>query len=353
MSTAVSIPEILTRARASVAPALRAAVATLTDEIRPVAEYHHGWTDEHGKPTGSDGGKGLRPARAVLSAEAVGASAAHGVAGAVSVELVHNFSLIHDDLVDGDTERRHHATVWALFGVGPAVIVGDALLALAQQVLLDPTSTVAPALGPAVDFAALDGPGAARRMADATAAMIAGQALDMAFEAELSVSLEACLQMEAGKTGALLGCASSIGAAHLGADPAAVDALERYGKELGLSFQAVDDLLGIWGNPETTGKPTFSDIRQHKKSLPISAALEAGGAGAEELTELLTRPDLDDAALARAAELVELCGGRAVATEIAEHRLASALEALGSVSLEARAVDELTELARFVVERQF
>jgi geranylgeranyl diphosphate synthase type I len=350
---AVSIPEVLTRARESVAPALRAALGTLTDEIRPVAEYHHGWSDAEGRPTGSDGGKGFRPALAVLSAEAVGGAASQGVPGAVAVELVHNFSLIHDDVIDGDTERRHRPTVWSIFGVGRAVIVGDALLALAQQVVLDPRTTIGSALDPEAIAAGLDGERAARRVADATAAMIAGQALDMAFEERTRVSLGACLAMEAGKTGALLGCAASIGAAHVGASEQVIEALDSFGVELGLAFQAVDDLLGIWGDPETTGKPTFSDIRQHKKSLPISAALESGARGVEELAALLVDPNLDDAALARAADLVEECGGRQIASDIATSRLETALGALDRIDLAEGPVTELVELANFVVERKF
>ena len=115
--------------------------------------------------------------------------------------------------------------------------------------------------------------------------------------------------MEAGKTGALLGCAASIGAVLAGADDEIVAALDRFGMELGLSFQAVDDLLGIWGDPATTGKPTWSDLRQHKKSLPVAAALASGAPGAAELAALLLAEHLEESEVARAAELVEECGG--------------------------------------------
>jgi geranylgeranyl diphosphate synthase type I len=353
MTTAVSMPEVLGRARDSVAPALRAALRTLSDEIRPIAEFHHGWADAQGRPTGSDGGKGFRPALAVLSAEVVGGDAAHGVPGAVAVELVHNYSLIHDDVIDGDTERRHKPAVWSLFGVGRAIIVGDALVALAHQVILDPIGTIGSAIDPGVGASGFDGRRAALRVADATAAMIAGQALDMAFEEKERVSLEECLAMEAGKTGALLGCAASIGAAHVGAPEGALEALNFFGIELGLAFQAVDDILGIWGDPDTTGKPTFSDLRQHKKSLPISAALDSGSAGVEELANLLRQNDLGDADLARAAALVESCGGREIATDIASARLVASLGALDRIDLVEGPAAELAELANFVVERQF
>jgi len=341
------LPVVLGRARDAVTPALRAALDTLSAELQPMAAYHHGFAAADGSPTGGDGGKGFRPALAVLSAEAVGGRTEDGVPGAVAMELVHNFSLIHDDVIDNDTERRHRPTVWSLFGVGAAVIVGDALLVLAQQVVLDPAKVLG------LGRAAADAGSAVSRVADATAAMIAGQALDMAFESEERVSVARCLEMEAGKTGALLGCAASIGAVLCGAPGGTVSALDRFGVELGLAYQAVDDLLGIWGDPATTGKPTFSDLRQHKKSLPVAAALEGGERGAEELAALLRRSELAEADLGRAAVLVEECGGRAVATEQAKLRLESALGALASASLLPGPASELVELANFVVERQF
>lgn len=347
-----STPEVLGRARNLVAPALQASIERLSPELQPVAAYHFGWADEHGAPTGAAGGKGVRPALALLSAEAVGAEALVGVPGGVAVELVHNFSLIHDDVIDGDVERRHRPTVWALFGIGRAVIVGDALLALAQQIVLDPTDTL-PSLDGTGERARAAGRRAARVVADATAAMIAGQALDMAFESVPYVDLDTCLAMEAGKTGALLGCAASIGAVLAGADDDVVAALHRYGAELGLAFQAVDDLLGIWGDPATTGKSTFSDLRSHKKSLPVAAALSSKQPQVDELVALLGRENLDDADVARAAGLVEACGGRAAAEEEADRRLTSALEALEGQGLADAARAELVEIAHFVVDRSF
>jgi geranylgeranyl diphosphate synthase type I len=345
-----SIPAVLERARDLVGPSLRRAVERLSPEVRPLASYHLGWSDADGRPSGGDGGKGVRPALALLSAEAVGAPSEFGVPGGVAIELVHNFSLIHDDVIDEDAERRHRPTIWSLFGIGRAVIVGDAMLALAQQVLLDPGIL---ALAPEVTADPLASAAAARCIADATAAMIAGQALDMAFEAVPSVDVAGCLAMEAGKTGALLSCASSVGALLAGAPAECVDALARFGMELGLAFQAVDDLLGIWGDPVATGKPAYSDLHQHKKSLPVAAALAAGGPSAEELARLLAEPSLDDAAVARAAGLVEACGGRDVAEAEARSRFAAALGALDGAPLEPGARDELSEVAGFVVERRF
>ncbi len=332
-------PPVLTRAQELAHPALVEAVASLAPELRPPVRYHLGWTDANGLATPGGGGKGVRVALAVLSAEAVGAKGTVGVPGAVAVELVHNFSLLHDDLIDGDRERRHRETVWSLFGVSQAVIAGDALLSLAHEVLAN-----APSLGA---FAA------ARRLAAATSAMIAGQAADIAAEGTPLPSLDACEAMERAKTGALLGAAASLGAVLAEAPAPVADALEAFGVELGLAFQAVDDLLGIWGDPERTGKPRWSDLRSAKASLPVAAALSAGRPESEELVRLLAGPRDDEGVLARAAELVERAGGRAYAGEAAEAHLGRALGLLETAPLTEPATEELAGLARFVVDRAY
>jgi geranylgeranyl diphosphate synthase, type I len=234
MSTITSVPDALARARDAVHPAMVAAVERLNPELGRIAAYHLGWRDEHGAPSARGSGKGVRPALAVLSAEAAGGDAGAAVPGAVAVELVHNFSLLHDDVIDGDRERRHRPTVWALYGVGPALLVGDALLTLGHQVLLeqDPAGATASA-----------------ELTDAVAAMIGGQADDMTFEGRADVTTGECLGMVAGKTGALLSCAATIGSVLVGAPTAVVESLRSYGAHLGVAFQAVDDILGIWGDP--------------------------------------------------------------------------------------------------------
>jgi geranylgeranyl diphosphate synthase type I len=337
-----STPTVLSRARALVAVSLAETIGRLSAEVRPLVEYHLGWVDADGRSAGNNnGGKGVRPAITVLAAEAVGAPAERGVPGAVAVELVHNFSLVHDDVIDNDAERRHRPTVWATFGVGRAIIAGDALLALAQEVVLEA----------ACDAAA--GVRAARALALATSAMISGQALDMAFETMSGVTIEGCLEMEAAKTGALLGCAASLGALLGEAPDPVVEALREYGVQLGLAFQAVDDLLGIWGDPAATGKPAWSDLRTHKKTLPVAAAQAMADGHAGELTDLLGRENLAEADVARLASLVEDCGGREATILEARTRLARSLAALDSVELVHGPREELANIARFVVERDF
>jgi len=334
-----TVPFALTRARELLEPALSEAVSGLSPEVRRVASYHLGFTDAAGTPTNGDGGKAVRPALAFLSAEAAGAAPEAALPGAVAVELVHNFSLLHDDVMDQDAERRHRPTAWALFGVGPAILAGDALLALAHEVLVTASSP--------------EGVRASAALARATAGMIAGQGEDLGFESRLDVTVEECLEMCAHKTGALLSCASSIGAILAGAKTPVVEALADFGLQVGLAFQAVDDVLGIWGRPEITGKPAANDLRQHKKSLPVVAALAAGGPAAERLSRLLFNGDLSEEGVSEAVRLVEEAGGRTLASEEAERRLETALAALDRVPLEPHARDQLAELARFVAEREF
>lgn len=339
MSTMTSIPDVLTRARDAVHPAMVAAVERLNPELGRIAAYHLGWCDEHGAPSARGGGKGVRPALAVLSAEAAGADAGVAVAGAVAVELVHNFSLLHDDVIDGDRERRHRPTVWALYGVGPAVLVGDGLVTLGHQVLLE--------RGPA-------GAAASAELTDAVAAMIGGQADDMAFESRADVTTEECLGMVAGKTGALLSCAAAIGSVLAGAPTPVVESLRSYGAHLGVAFQAVDDILGIWGDPERTGKPRGNDLSTRKKSLPVAFALATGARHrADELRLLLLNGPLDDDAVARATELVEGCGARGATEALARNHLDAACRSLDGAGLVSTACAELSDLARFVVEREF
>lgn len=338
---------LLERGRTLATPVLRAAVNRLAPPMDTVAAYHFGWIDAEGRPTHGDSGKAVRPALALLSAEAAGASPEVGVPGAVAVELVHNFSLLHDDLMDGDEQRRHRDTVWKVYGPEQAILVGDALFALANEVLLE--------------LGTVEAGRATRRLTTATRKLIDGQAQDISYEHRERVTVEECLEMEGNKTGALLACAVSIGAVLGGADDRTADTLEAYGYHLGLAFQAVDDLLGIWGDPEATGKQTWSDLRQRKKSLPVVAALAAGGAASARLADILAADakltdsqlaDFDEEEFASRAALIEEAGGREWTSQEARRQHATAIEALNGVDMPTEVRAQLTALADFVVVRK-
>ncbi|MDX3232478.1 polyprenyl synthetase family protein [Streptomyces sp. ME19-01-6] len=338
---------LLQRGRTLATPMLRAAVDRLAPPMDTVAAYHFGWIDAEGRPAAGDGGKAVRPALALLSAEVAGQAAEVGVPGAVAVELVHNFSLLHDDLMDGDEQRRHRDTVWKVHGPAQAILVGDALFALAGEILLE--------------LGTVEAGRATRRLTSATRKLIDGQAQDISYEHRERVTVAECLEMEGNKTGALLACAASIGAVLGGADDRTADTLERYGYHLGLAFQAVDDLLGIWGDPDATGKQTWSDLRQRKKSLPVVAALDAGGEASERLARLLAADakkteaefaDFDEEEFAARAALIEQAGGRDWTSQEARRQHATAVAALSQVDMEDRVRAQLVALADFVVVRE-
>lgn len=319
-SEARSAREVLAWGRNTVDPVLRAAVDMLPASIRPIVGYHFGWRDEHGRPAGDDGGKAIRPAFVLLTAKAVGGLAAPAVPAAVAVELVHNFSLLHDDVMDGDVTRRHRPTAWSVFGVNPAILAGNALLTLAFEVLA--------ASG---HLAAQEG---MRMLSAAVLDLVNGQSADLAFEERADVDLPECLRMAEGKTGALLGCACALGASFGGGSPEQVEYLRGFGKHLGLAFQLVDDLLGIWGDPAVTGKPVYSDLHERKKSLPVVAALTSGTPAGRELAALYHRDQpLSSTDLVHAAELIDIAGARAWSQVQADDLLAHALRHLRSALL--------------------
>jgi geranylgeranyl diphosphate synthase type I len=332
-------PELLARVKVAVDPHLRTAVARIPDErMRLIAQYQMGWCDAGGSPT-DRGGKAVRPALAVLASRAVGAPLADGIAGAVAVELVHNFSLLHDDVMDRDVERRHRPTAWVVFGEGQAILAGNAMLTAAIDALVatDPSGRSLPLLLRAIQE------------------LISGQSRDLILEGRADVQLDEVLEMEAGKTAALLSCAAAIGAGAAGASEATIRGLAAYGHELGIAFQLVDDVLGVVGDPAATGKSSSSDVRAGKRSAPIVAALRSGGDASRRLGELFAAgPPKTEDDVALATQLVTEAGGLDWARQQAGVCLDRALEQLDRLAPpqgDAAALAELATLARYIVER--
>ncbi|POM23472.1 (2E,6E)-farnesyl diphosphate synthase [Actinomadura rubteroloni] len=333
-----TLPVSMTGTRELVDGALRAAVGRLDPRTYRVAAHHFGWAQADGRPATGGQGKALRPALALLSARAAGAAPEAALPGAAAVELTHAFSLLHDDIMDGDRVRRHRPAAWTVFGEPAAILAGDALLALASEVLLE-----APGPGAAT---------AARNLAATTRRLIAGQSLDLEFETRQKITLDECLAMVEGKTAALLACSCSIGAVLTGAPEPVCAALDAFGAELGVAFQLVDDLLGIWGDTDTTGKPTMSDLRARKLSLPIAAALQAGTPESARLQMLYRRPvPSGTAELEEIARLVEASGGRAWAEKEARLRVERAAAHLDAAAPPDDVRAEFLRIADFVTRR--
>ncbi|MBD9702366.1 family 2 encapsulin nanocompartment cargo protein polyprenyl transferase [Streptomyces caniscabiei] len=329
---------ILERARTSVDPELRRAVGSLPGSLRRVARYHFGWEDADGTPVTGNAGKAIRPALVLAAVAALGGRESAAVRAAAAVELVHNFTLLHDDVMDRDTTRRHRATAWTVFGIPDAILAGDALQALAQRLLAEDPHPASAA--------------ASARLAACVVELCAGQQTDTEMEGRRpeEVTLDEVLVMAEAKTGALLGCACAVGALYAGAGEEDVEALDAFGREAGLAFQLIDDVIGIWGDPSHTGKPAGADLMVRKKSLPVVAALASGTPEAAELAELYGLP-FEEGDLERTASVVERAGGRDWAQIQAADRMARAMHELSRAVPDPESAGGLLALAEFVTRR--
>ncbi|MFE2044093.1 family 2 encapsulin nanocompartment cargo protein polyprenyl transferase [Streptomyces sp. NPDC059477] len=331
---------ILNGTKASVDPELRSAIDTLPSQMRRVARYHFGWENPDGTPATGGAGKAIRPALVLTAAESLGGRGARAdaVRAAAAVELVHNFTLLHDDVMDRDATRRHRPTAWTVFGDPDAILAGDALQALAMQLLAQDPHPAAPR--------------AAARLAACVVELCEGQHADTAMEdrAPDEVSLDEVFTMAQAKTGALIGCACAVGALYAGAADEDVEALDAFGRAAGLAFQLIDDVIGIWGDPGRTGKPAGADLAARKKSLPVVAALTSGGPEAAELAALYGEP-YDQRDLERTVLAIERAGGRDWAQAQAADRMARAMDELARAIPDPEAAGGLLSLAEFVTRR--
>jgi geranylgeranyl diphosphate synthase type I len=307
-----------------------------------VLGYHLGWVDAELRPARADGGKRVRPLLCLLCCEAAGGEPLAAVPVAAAIELLHNFTLIHDDIQDRSRTRRHRPTVWALWGDAQAINAGDAMFALSQLALLDLADQLPPSRLVAL----------ARVFNETTLRIVEGQVLDLGFEKRSSVDVGEYLIMIRGKTAALTAFAAWAGALVAAAEPARLEQFRRFGEALGLGFQLQDDYLGIWGRREETGKEPADDIRRRKKSLPIVLLLEtASPADRLRLEELWSQPEVDEDAVAQVLELLERYRIRErVQTEVVRlHR--EARDLLETAAAPGRARDALATLVGRLARR--
>jgi geranylgeranyl diphosphate synthase, type I len=306
--------------------------------------YHLGWEDEEGHLQDA-GGKGLRPTFCLLACEAALGDWHRALPAAAAVELVHNFSLIHDDIQDRDTERHHRPTVWSIWGEAQAINAGDALLALARPVVLRLAEE-----GVSVETVIE----AARVLDESTLEMVAGQTLDIAFEDTSEVDVPAYLQMIRQKSGALFDCALRLGALAAHGDLELAEQLGRVGRTLGTAFQVRDDLLGIWGDEGKTGKTAGADVYRRKKSLPVVYALTEGKAElCQQLRAIYGKPALEAEDVEEVRQYLDAVGARDYCERQAAELKEGAISELGRLELEPGPRQELIQMAEFLLEREF
>lgn len=301
--------------------------------------YHLGWLDERLQPCAADAGKRIRPASALLACAASGKSWDTALPSAAAVELIHNFSLIHDDIQDHSDLRRGRPAVWKLWGMPLAINAGDAMFTLAHLALHRLAGRGLPASGVAASLEALD---------LACLHLTQGQHLDLTFEQRDDVTVDEYLTMIAGKTAALTACALQLGALAGGASPGRVKEFYLCGHCLGLAFQVLDDILGIWGDAAVTGKSAATDVESRKKSLPVLYAL----ARDPDLRALYAAHDPSPAATRAILARIDATGARAYAAEYARVYSDRALEHLRAAQPAGPAAADLEDMTAVLLQRQ-
>ncbi|MFB8080648.1 polyprenyl synthetase family protein [Streptomyces sp. NPDC056013] len=349
---------LLAEARSRTDEVIAALLERVDPEAADVLAYQWGWRGTRDGAFAEGGrGKALRAALVFAAARATrGGPGAEDdplvLAGAAAVEMLHTLSLLHDDVMDGDALRRGRPTAWRVFG---ADAVGSAVRALSPHALelvfrdtLESSGlpgSRSPQLGEAARATGLLG--------DALVRLAQGQALDLALEEEVRCDVGTILRVHADKTGSLFACACALGAASEATGDLAV-----FGEHLGIAFQIVDDVLGLWGDPAVTGKPAGADLTVRKKSYPVAVALSVDGtrtdiAGTIRLRELYAIPEPWTPEQTREVRrLLDGSGARAVSEAAAREHERRALDALARSCPPSRETgDDLRALAAFVTRR--
>jgi geranylgeranyl diphosphate synthase type I len=302
--------------------------------------YHMGWVNEDLRPDSVASGKQIRPILCLLSTMAAGGHWQQAIPAAAAIELLHNFSLIHDDIEDASPTRRGRRTLWHIWGIEQAINAGDAMFALSHLAM---NRLVEQGVEVAIVVQAL------RRFDETCVKLTEGQHADMDFETRPQVSVEEYVAMITGKTAVLLSLCAEIGALIGGADESTIQHYATFGLDLGLAFQVKDDILGIWGNEHVTGKSAATDVTTKKKTLPVLYGLAKSPA----LGQLYTQEETDDAFVKQVVHHLDICGARDYAEEQALHYSENALQHLEAANPEGAARRALSQLADMLLRRDF
>ncbi len=302
------------------------------EEFYGYMQYALGWTDERLSPSADAGGKMLRPRLCLLACEAAGGDARAAVPAAAAVELLHNFTLVHDDIQDNSPQRRHRPSVWKLVGVPRAIGVGDGIFAASHRAL---ESLDGGGVEPGLVVHAL------REFDLTTLRVCEGQHMDLSFERRDSVPLEEYLAMITRKTGALMGLSCYLGALVADAPPEARELYRAFGERLGVAYQIRDDLRGVWQTESGTGKRAMEDVYSRKKSYPAVRAFElATGEDAARLRSIYSDGEVSESDALWTRELMDRLGIREEGLARVREYASSATEALEHTGTDASRLEE-------------
>lgn len=300
--------------------------------------YHLGWVNENLQSVHAGSGKRVRPLLCMLVNAAAGGDWQQSVPGGSAIELIHNFSLIHDDIQDASLTRRGRPTLWQIWGANQAINSGDAMFSLAHIALARMVERGVPAT---VVVEAI------RRLDETCVDLTVGQHLDMSFESQLEVTVEEYIEMIGGKTAALLAYSTELGALVAQQPAATVQHYAAFGRDLGLAFQVRDDVLGIWGDESVIGKSSASDIVTRKKSLPVLFGL----AESAELRRLYALEESGEEFVEQVVGLLDGVDAKQVAESYEETYATNALRHLQEARPQGESAEALIQLTRLLLNR--
>jgi geranylgeranyl diphosphate synthase type I len=307
-----------------------------TPELMAMVSYQLGWIGENAGPKAE--GKQLRALFCLLACQAAGGDWKQALPAAAAIELIHNFSLIHDDIEDNGHFRRGRPTVWKIWGEAQAINTGDALFALANASLLNLADTIS-----------VEATLKASTLFQTTCLQLTqGQHLDIAFEDLDQVSIEEYFHMVSGKTAALVAFSFQVGALCAGASQAIQDHYYAFGRYLGLAFQVMDDILGIWGEEEHTGKTTSGDLVTRKKTLPVIYGLNQK----KDFYQGWISGEMTPKKVRQLSDLLETEGGLSYAQREAGILTGEAMVSLEKAQPQGEAGQILKETARELLSRR-
>jgi len=345
MSERTILPAMFEKYRIPIDAVLKSSLPDDYPDIGNKLRYHMGWVDQEGKGIQGNSGKALRPTLCLFACHAMSGDYHAALPAAAAIELVHNFSLIHDDIQDGDKERRHQPTLWWIWGKPLAFQAGVAMRIMASTALTHLANRSIPP----------DRLLNANRIIDQRCLqMIEGQYLDICFETRMDITVDDYLDMISKKTGALLGCSLELGALYGGAADTSIEHWHSCGYKLGLAFQIRDDMLGIWGDPKLTGKPLSSDIRRKKKSMPVVYVFQhAKDSQRAELETIYKNRKIGDSDTERVLSIMDELGAQEYTWEMAQRYREEALADLKSLAFSQPDRQLFIEMADFLIERNY
>lgn len=346
-------PKVLTKYNEDLQLSLRGILDFYKVEDLPVYDmlnYCFGWQDILGNDLKGETGKGLRPSLCLFAAEALGGSYNEAIRSAISLELIHNFSLIHDEIQDFDEFRHHRPTLWAVWGFEKALIAGDVLRVIADKSIEFFENNSNEEAN--IDFNLQSE--CTKLLTDACLEMIEGQYLDITFENQIDVEMSQYMNMISKKTGALIRCSLNLGALIGTKDRKVVNIFKKAGTDLGYGFQIRDDILGIWGTENSTGKPVGADIKRKKKSIPILHAINTSSDKSREVLEnIFKKEELLDDDIFTVLSIMDDTKSLDYSENLANEYCDKSIEHIASAKLNTASMNDFIDLAKFLALREF